>query len=321
MRTLRVPTPPFDDAPPVEPLPLRTLQNMAEDPALLAPPDWVLRPFFERGTLSSIYGPGKIGKSSMLADIAVHVSIGMDWAGHAVDGGTVIWIDLEQGERRLLRNFRRVAGWDRANILVLSSFKMRPDYAALTDAIDLHQPAMVVIDSLGKFCHEVDDDNGNKEWEKALKPLEAIARTHRAAFVVIDHDRKGEGEHGRAMRGASSKLAAFDTAIHVKRGNGTVRQLDVVSRETGDFSTQVERTDDGYRVAGKTPDRVLEALREAGQPLSVEALHGVLQRKGLTLTPESVRNHLKRLVSDRTAVMTGTGKKNDPKLYEACTDA
>lgn len=304
----------------VEPLALRTLQNMADDPALLAPPDWVLRPFFERGTLSSVYGTGKIGKSSMLADIAVHVSLGIEWASYLVDGGTVLWIDLEQGERRLLRNFQRVPGWEKANILVLSNLAVRPDYNAMIDAIELHRPALVVIDSLGKFC-AVDDDNDNAAWQKALKPLEELARTHRAAFVVIDHDRKGEGEHGRAMRGASSKLAAFDTAIHVKRGNGTVRQLDVVSRETGDFTAQVERTDDGYRMAGKTPDRVLEVLREAGQPVSVEALHGMLQRKGLLMTPESVRHHLKRLVADQTAVQTGTGKKNDPKLYEARTDA
>ena len=79
--------------------------------------------------------------------------------------------------------------------------------------------------------------------------MKQLARSQRAAIVVIDHDRKGEGTHGRPC-GASSKLAAFDAAIHVQRGpTPTTRKLEMVSREIGDFTFTVDRTAEGYRQA------------------------------------------------------------------------
>lgn len=300
------------------PLTTRTLREMADDPLLSRPPEWIVEPYFERGSLNSVYGPGKIGKSTMLADIAVHVGTSRAWAGHTVQGGPVLWIDLEQGERRLVRNFMRVADWDTADIVTYSNLGKRPDYGATLQTLADLQPALVIIDSLAKFC-EIEDDNDNAAWQNQLRPLEELARTHRAAFVAIDHDRKSEGEHGRAMRGASSKLAAFDTAIHVKRGAGTIRKLEVVSREVGDLIRSVERTDDGYRLASEVNATcsVLAALMATGESVSVKVLHQYITRQGITTSARTVATRLKAAVDEGKATVTGTGTKSDPQLFSA----
>lgn len=302
-----------------EPLPTRRLADLLADPALTAPAEWVVQPFFERGSLSSVYGPGKVGKSTLLANIAAHVTQGLDWAGQRVAGGPVLWVDLEQGPRRLARAFASLPEVATARIEVWSDLAAVPAASALRATLETMRPALVVIDSLGKFC-QVEDENDNAAWQQALRPLEDIARSHRAAVVVIDHDRKGEGTHGRAMRGASSKLAAFDAAIHVQRGGSpTERKLDMVSREVGDFTLTVDRTAEGYCPATSATARfpVLNALRAMGDAVTVNVLHHHLQGQGITIGRKTVENHLKAAVSSGTVVSRGQGTKNDPTVYAA----
>lgn len=307
------------------PLAVRTLAEMAADPTLTAPPEWILQPLFERGTLNSIYGPGKIGKSTMLASMAVHIAQGFDWAGYGVQKGRVLWIDLEQGPRRLLRNFMTIctdfAGLD---IVVLSELGPVPQLSAIRAAMAEREPSLVVIDSLGKFVqgqpNPPKDENDNMGWQAALQPIEQLARASSAAVVFIDHDRKGEGDHGRAMRGASSKLAAFDTAIHLKRGEGTRRQLCAVSREIGDYAAWVERTEQGYRAAGAAGTvecKVLAALRALGSPMSADLMHEHMKRLGYSDSGRTIRTRLLDAVKAGHATVTGSGKKGDPVLFSA----
>jgi hypothetical protein len=301
------------------PLATRLLSDMLLDPALLAPAEWVLQPFFERGTLSSVYGPGKVGKSTMLADIAAHIARGQSWAGQPVAEGSVLWVDLEQGPRRLARTFVKLDAHTAERVAVWSDLGSVPLISTLRATIAALEPALVIIDSLGKFC-QVDDENDNAAWQSALRPLEDLARSQRAAIVVIDHDRKGEGTHGRAMRGASSKLAAFDAAIHVQRGaTPTSRKLEMVSREIGDFTFVVDRTAEGYRQASnaKAECTVLTALRALGDSVTVEILHDHLRRQGFDATDRTVRNRLNAAVKDGFATKSGTGNRNDPTVYTA----
>lgn len=301
------------------PLVTRRLSDLLADPAMTTPADWVVQPFFERGTLSNMYGPGKVGKSTMLADIAAHVARGESWAGQRTAQGRVLWVDLEQGPRRLARTFRELDASAAERIEVWSELGDPPKISSLRETIVSLEPTLVIIDSLSKLCR-VEEDNGNGEWQKALAPLEKLARSQRAAIVVIDHDRKGEGTHGRAMRGASSKLAAFDAAIHVQRGaTPTSRKLEMVSREIGDFSFVVDRTADGYRAStGKEKvNQVLSALQSQNEAVSVKVLHAHLKSLGYEISEETVRNQLERLVADGAVVQSGEGKKNSPMLFEA----
>jgi hypothetical protein len=300
------------------PIAVRSLQELAGDPALSTPPDWVMEPFFERGTLNSVYGIGKGGKSTLLQHVAVHVASGASWAGYDVRQGAVLWVDLEQGPRRLLRNFKAVAGWESAGILTVSDLGNPPALADIRTMAEQYKPVVIVIDSLAKFC-QISDENDNGAWQAALQPLETFARTSSAAVIVIDHDRKGEGLDGRAMRGASSKLAAFDTAIHVTRAGGNMRKLSVVSREVGDLTVTVDRTETGYRVAGsgEAVCVVLAALRTLADSVSVKLLTDHLKRQGFKVSGKTVGSRLQAAVLTGNATSSGAGTKNDPVLYTA----
>lgn len=311
----------FADASTITVLATEPLAALLADPAVQSPPEWVVRPFFERGTLASVYGPGKVGKSTMLADIVAHVALGRSWAGQPVSAGPVLWIDLEQGRRRLARTFGTMAPEATARVHVFSGFGTPPGLAALKLSVETISPALVVIDSLAKFC-QVEDENDNSAWQAALRPLEALARESSAAFVVIDHDRKGEGEHGRAMRGASSKLAAFDAAIHLQRGTtATSRVLKMVSREVGDFTFTVERTADGYRTTSGPGCVVLAMLASMEGAATSKLVHDRLLASGYNATEKTVRNRLHTAVAEGRAVQRGTGTKNDATVYEAVREA
>ena len=60
---------------------------------------------------------------------------------------------------------------------------------------------VVVFDTLGKLAR-VRDENSAPDWSAAMTPLQDLATSGRAVFV-LRHDRKGGGDVGESGRGSS----------------------------------------------------------------------------------------------------------------------
>jgi RecA-family ATPase len=67
--------------------------------------------------MSVIYGPSNCGKTFFVVDLALHVALGREWRGRAVDRGAVVYLSLEgaQGIRNRLAAFRKHHGLDEAD--------------------------------------------------------------------------------------------------------------------------------------------------------------------------------------------------------------
>ena len=115
-----------------------------------------------------MYGPGKVGNPPCSPISRAHVARGESWGGSA-RCRRVLWVDLEQGPRRLTRTFRDMDADAAEWIDVWSELGDPPKISALRETIALLEPALVIIDSLSKFCR-VEEDNGNGEWQAALAP-------------------------------------------------------------------------------------------------------------------------------------------------------
>lgn len=103
--------------------------------------------------------------------------------------------------------------------------------AWLTEMCATHRFALVVIDTLGTTAGDIDTDKAGDLMLKLLKPLKTIANEHDAAVCVVHHNKKANGQGGRAgqdMLGSVALHAWVDCAIYARSKQG---QEVVIERE------------------------------------------------------------------------------------------
>jgi hypothetical protein len=162
--------------------------------------------------------------------------------GAAVIQSPVIWIDLDNGQRR---TDERVDAMSKAMHLpdetpfyylsMPSPSLVATDIESmglLDDEIDRLHARMVVIDNLGLVTGTVEENSA--EMAQVMKNFRWIAERTGAAFLILHHQRKGGANGSRpgdALRGHSSIEAAIDLALHAVREANT-NQVSMRSTKT-----------------------------------------------------------------------------------------
>ena len=238
-----VPQPP----PVARPWMFRTLVE-AREPR--PPTEYIIDKFLETHSLNIIYGaPGSL-KSMIALDMALAVAGGQAWMpglfpggqGASVTGSAVIWIDMDNGQRR---TDQRVDAMSKRRRLPNSApfyYISMPtpsliahdveSMALLHDEIYALDARLVVIDNLGLVTGTVEENSA--EMAQVMKNFRWIAERTGAALLLLHHQRKGGAAGSRAgdaLRGHSSIEASLDLALHVVREAQT-NQISVRSTKT-----------------------------------------------------------------------------------------
>lgn len=296
---------------------IRRLDEFLSDVTIEAQPRWLIDQLLVQGSLNVFYGNPKVGKSTLLAHAATCIALGEPFAGLATIRGPVLWVDLEQGQNRLKRSLASIPGASTPDTPFYCTSRLSNrigPLAALKAAMSEREYSAVFVDSLAKYA-QLTDENDNSAWRAVLEPLEDLARSGAAALVFVDHDRKTEGDHGKALRGGSAKLAAMDSAIQVKRitGKEQARRLDGVSREQGTFTLDLTLTAEGYEPLVPPKHLIEPALRDG--PRSMDELLNDLEDRGSSLSRSTVKLQLEELEKRGLVQRTGQGKKGDPTRF------
>jgi hypothetical protein len=237
------------DAPPglARPWQFRTLIQ-AREPR--PPTEYVIDKFLETHSLNIVYGaPGSL-KSMIALDMALAVAGGQAWMpglfpggqGAAVKESAVIWIDMDNGQRR---TDQRVDAMSKTRGLSNDApfyYISMPTPSLIAHDIEsmgiLHDEIyaldarMVVIDNLGLVTGTVEENSA--EMAQVMKNFRWIAEKTGAALLLLHHQRKGGAAGGRAgdaLRGHSSIEASLDLALHVVRESQT-NQITMRSTKT-----------------------------------------------------------------------------------------
>jgi len=109
------------------------MQLTRADQIEIRPPDWLLRGMLERDTFALVFGDPGTGKSFLAIDWACRVATGTPWRGHAVQGGTVVYVAGE-GQQGF---GRRIRAWSEHNGVSLAE---APLFIAPAAAIPLRRP-------------------------------------------------------------------------------------------------------------------------------------------------------------------------------------
>jgi hypothetical protein len=314
---------PTDDtaAPPatVAPLPLRSFPELYHDATLTAPIRWLVRDLIPTGRLVLVYAAPKTGKTTYCLHLAVAVAAGRPFCGEPLDAAPVLVLECEMAEQDT-RRWLVSAGATPETVgeRLVTYTGPAPSFAQVLEALERTGAQLVIIDSLTKYAGW-EDENNAAEVERVLEPLRRLAHERGVTILVIDHDRKSDGENGRNIRGSGHKLAVVDVALEVRRhpSIATSRELRVTGRY-GDARRLVTLTPDGFTAvdgAAAAPDAEWWIIRSCERTAwKLGELVGLdpKQRQRQTLVPV-----VNRLVQEGHLERRGGGTRSDPYKFKA----
>lgn len=197
----------------------------------LRPPTWLVENVLTDNGLSVVWGRSGAMKSFVALDMALCVSTGLPWHGHATKPGMVVYVAAEgaHGLGRRAVGWRRTRGKDAGK----PSFKLIPhpialssdDLNAMVDAILAldHRPVLIVIDTLAR-TFGAGDENKQADMNAYVSAVDRLRDVTGANVMIIHHS--GVHEEKRE-RGSNVLRGAADTVIKISRKDD---KLDIINQ-------------------------------------------------------------------------------------------
>lgn len=179
------------------------------------PVEWVWRGRIPAGMLTVLDGDPKLGKTTLLLDIAARVTRGREMPD-GTDGTApagVVFVTAEDDLARVIRPRLDAAQADLAQVFALEvggpSGETRlplivpADLARIESAVRQRGVRLVAFDPFMAFLPAEANANRDQDVRRALAPLRALAERTGAAVVLIRHLRKGAAENPLYRGGGS----------------------------------------------------------------------------------------------------------------------
>jgi hypothetical protein len=262
----------------------------------LPEPVWAVKDILPAG-LSLLAGKPKLGKSWLAMSTALAVAHGGSALGRSVEAGAVLYLALEDTQRRLQDRLRKLLSRQNSKAPARLDFATevpRQDNGGLfwlADWLDRHRDTrLVVIDTWGKFrpakVRGVDEYEFDYQHGSEVKKL---ADKYGAAVLAVCHCRKMEASDPvDSVRGSVGVTGCADGILVLRRERGQhdaalfvsgrdVEETELALRWEAEYCHWSALGDaDEYRISKDRAD-VLEALRgqhEAMTPTQIAPLLG-----------------------------------------------
>lgn len=213
----------------------------------LPPPRWLLDGMLIENGMSVIYGPSESFKSFIALDIAMSISCGLDWRGHACDGGPVVYV-IGEGvagwPARVLTWLQRRSEGRTAQFWTVPvgvALTEKDDATALLEAIQsaCDRPAMIVLDTLARNFG-AGDENSTQDMNAFVASVDRLRQATGAHVMLVHHTGK---DASRGARGSSVLRASLETEMECHRSDfklpfvcfSVTKQKDIEKREPMTF--------------------------------------------------------------------------------------
>lgn len=181
-----------------------------------------------------------IGKSYLLADLALAVATGGTWLGHRCERGRVIIVNPEQRDDDVDDQVRIVAkhrGFDvselpRMQLRTATTRGMLLDFEKLTETLRNYDVDLICLDSINALLDG--DENNAGDVRRLYVAVDRLAEATGAAVVMMHHvtskTAPGKLRRGSRARGSSVFLDAADcyaeiVPLYVPEGSGAAELL------------------------------------------------------------------------------------------------
>lgn len=210
------------------------------------------------GAMVVTYGDSNAGKTYVVLDQDFHIAAGLDWNGHKVKQGLVVYVAAEGGKgfQKRIEAFRRhYKADDLPFALIPCPIDLQSEQADTNKLIKVIREAEA---HFGQKCVKVDidtlaramgggDENLTADMSKLVKHCDIIREATGATVNLIHHTGK---DKAKGARGSSALRAATDTEIEIEPGIFTVqKQRDMEKIGRSEFSLKAVEV--GHRADGK----------------------------------------------------------------------
>ena len=186
-------------------------------------------------------GAPKVGKSFLVAQFAYHVSTGRPIWGYPVCQGGVLYLALEDDQRRLQERMSRmfgVEGTDDLNFAICSGQVGAGLETQLENYLREHPDTrLIIIDTLQKVRVPTGDSNNYAKDYDIIGQLKHTTESRGAGLILVHHTRKQQADDAFEMiSGTTGLLGCADGAFILKKARRTemAATLEIVSRDQPD---------------------------------------------------------------------------------------
>ncbi len=182
---------------------------------------WVFNGLIAEGTVSMLVAEPRLGKTTLLVQMSLALSAGVNVLGTVVPKPRKVLYILAEGSRHAFRERLRTTCASMGIPETSMNWWVQPDGMAdfkLTGSetsriIRAAKAELVVLDTLGYFSGS--DENDSLAWKKnVMAPLRAYCAEFGCAFVINHHPRKsaadGAGNRWEQGRGTSAMFGDVD---------------------------------------------------------------------------------------------------------------
>jgi hypothetical protein len=279
--------------------------------------DWLVDGWMAVGGTSTVVAKPKVGKSTFARNLSLSVARGSDFLGRRTEQGPVIYLALEETERRVREQFRRIGATGEEPIYIY----VGPTPAQLFDDILPHmksiQPKLLVLDPLFRAVR-VKDSSAYAEVTNALDPILRLAASTGCHVLVPHHAGKQARETVDSALGSTAIAGTFDS-IFVLRKNDGVRTIEVELREGDPIPKTVLSMDaetERISLAGSVEELTSTKIRgEILELVGDSWLERVEIEEAVEGSTRAIRSALKELVTENKVTREGSGKRGNPYVY------
>ncbi len=270
-------------------------------------PRWVVPGVIPEG-LTLLAGRPKVGKSWLTLSIALAKKTGGKVLGHDVEPGPVLYLALEDGDRRI-RDRMHALDWpaedERTQPVVFLTAATPED---LRRELDTSPYDLVIVDTVSRFFLGT-DWNDQAAVTGALSDLHRLATEREVPIVAVDHLRKGlTGDVMTDVMGSTAKVGVADTAAAIYKDRGqreATLQVDGRDIEYTELRMYFDRLTLCWQPAGEKQTthqaEILESLADGPAALAEISRRTGLDKGNLSreLVTLAERGHLKDLGGGR----------------------
>jgi KaiC/GvpD/RAD55 family RecA-like ATPase len=190
-----------------------------------APREFIVDGLIQRGDFVLLAGRPKSGKSWLVLQIAQAIDTGADFLGKSTIKTKVLYLALEDGERRVAERLH-IRKWKPENAsLTFSCLSFDDDHGAAGPGLDQlfntileNQFGLVIIDTLRKALSGKNDESDNAAMGAILYQIADFAHRHGVTIILTHHTTKGNADDPFAtIRGAGAIRGAYDVGIVLQR--------------------------------------------------------------------------------------------------------
>jgi hypothetical protein len=283
-------------------------------------------PFVWEKTLSSggfslLTAKPKVGKSTLLRNLAVGISLGEPVLGRLTIPGKVLYLCLEEKREEVRRHFARM-GAEGDSILIHSGESPKTTeeaVLAIRDAIDEHQPVIVFIDPLSRVLRNVDFND--YRISSSLELFIDLANETKTHICALHHEGKSDRESSDSIIGSTALYGAVDCHLSMRIRNGvrTIRSTQRYGEDLEETVLQFDRKTGLITGSESAASLVFEELKAElifSLKEGPKTKDDLFEKVGRRWNGGAISGGLGSLLDEGIITRSGAGKRGCPYLYE-----